>query len=332
MKKLFPQILVIAVMLFGISFPLVLAYQVEDLNISPGDNDFVLGPGKVELWVEPGEKIIKEFTITNRLGKTMDFKIGIEDMKGSRDPEETVVLLGEEKGPYSLKDYIKPELTEFTLNHGQRMILPVEISIPPDAEPGGLYGSMLVSTSPPQVEGGIEGGKAKGQISLISRLGTLFFIRVKGEAREEGSLKDFTVEKSLYEKGSIPLNILYENNGDVHLNPYGVIEIRNILGRKIDEIEVDPYFTMPDSVRLREVKWDRELLFGKYTASLSLNRGYQDKIDQKSISFWVVPWKIILSGLSGIIVMVSLLVWIVSRFEIRRKGKRKDVEQKKDSE
>jgi hypothetical protein len=251
----------------------------------------------------------------------MDFKIAIEDMRGSRNTEDTVVFLGEEKGPYSLKDYVKPELTEFTLNQGQRMVLPVEISIPQDAEPGGLYGSLLVSTNPPKTEGETEANKAKGQIQLISRLGALFFIRVKGDAKEEGVLKDFTAGKNFYEKGPISLKVLYENNGSVHLNPYGVIEIRNIFGKKIDEIAVEPYFAMPDSVRMREAKWERDLLFGKYTASLSLNRGYKDIIDQKSISFWVFPWKIILIGFLALIVLISFFVWIVSHFELKRKKK-----------
>jgi len=320
MKKLFPQIFAIAVTLFAISFPLAIqAFQIENLNLPVGDNDFVLGPGKTELLVNPGEKYTKELMITNRLGRAMDFKIEIEDFKGSRNPEETVVLLGDERGPYSLKDYLKPEITEFTLNHGQRMILPVEISIPQDAEPGGLYGTILINTSPPEITAETEKEKAKGQIQLISRLGTLFFIRVRGDVKEEGFMKDFSVGKKFYGKGPVPLQLLFENNGNIHLNPYGIIEIKNIFGRKIDEIEVEPYFTMPDSVRQREIKWERGLLFGKYTASLSLNRGYQDIIDQKSISFWVIPWKIILVGFVGLLLIVFLLVWIGRKFEIRKK-------------
>lgn len=323
MKNHFSQILFLAtgvvVFCIGNATP-VLAYEIEDLPGAAVENDFVLGPGKTELWVDPGDEYTKELMITNRLGKTMNFKIEIEDFKGSQNPEETVIFLGEERGPYSLKDYLKPEITEFTLNQGQRMILPVEISIPKDAEPGGLYGAVLVTSNPPLTELEAEKEKAKGQVKLISRLGALFFIRVKGEVNENGLVKDFRIEKRYYEKGPISFEILFQNQGNVHLAPYGIVEIRNILGRKIDEIELDPWFVMPDSLRSREVEWSRGSLFGKYTALASINRGYQDIIDQKSIEFWVIPWKILLGVLVGLFLMIFSLRWMFSRFEIRRKA------------
>ena len=285
-------------------------------------DDFVLGPGKTELWMDPGDSFTKQLLISNRLGKTMSFKVSIEDFTGSRNPEETVVLLGEEKGVYSLKDYLKPEITEFTLTHGQRIVLPIEIFIPEDAEPGGLYGVVLVETIPSELQKEEEKEKAKGQLSLISRLGTLFFIRVKGDVVEDGFLKELKLReiKKFYEKGPISFELLFENNGNVHLTPYGIIEITNFFGRKVGEVEIDPYFVMPDSLRLREVQWNREFLFGRYTATVSLNRGYQDIIDQKSVVFWVVPWKIILIGLVGLFLIVWFLYWIASHFEIKRKS------------
>lgn len=330
MKKIYLKISVIALTIFGFSFSLALAFQIEKLNIS-ADNTFVLGPGTIDELMEPGQKITKEITITNRLGRTMNFKVEVEDVMGAKNPEAPVVFLGEEKGPYSLKDYVKPEISDFTLESGQRMILPVEISIPQDAEPGGLYGGLSVSTNPPVPEGSTEAEKAKGQIQLISRLRANLLIRVKGEVKEEGALKDFSTLKKYYEKGPISLQILYENTGRVHVNPYGIIEIKNIFGKKVDEIEVKSYFVLPDAIRMREVKWDRGLLFGRYTASLSLNRGYKDIIDQKSISFWVIPWKIILVGLLILIVLISFFIWIASHFELRRKKKPENKEQKSEA-
>lgn len=318
MKKIFFPLLLTGVLAFG-SLSSVLAYEIEDLSDVPVENDFVLAAGKVEIWMDPGDKYTKEIMITNRLGKTMDFTVEVEDFTGSRNPDETVILLGEEKGPYSLRDYIKPEITKFTLNHGQRMILPVEVSIPQDAEPGGLYGAILVSSHPPLTPAEIEKEKAKGQISLVSRLASLFFVRVKGELVENGSFTELKIAQKYYEKGPISFELLFENNGNVHLVPYGMIEIYNILNKKVGEIELNPWFVMPDSIRSREVKWERGLLFGKYTALAAVNRGYQDIIDRKSIEFWVIPWKIILIGLLALVAIIWFFRWIVGHFEIKRK-------------
>ena len=77
---------------------------------------------------------------------------------------------------------------------------------------------------------------------------------------------------------------------------------------------------MPDSVRLREVQWESPLLLGRYTAVASINRGYDNVIDTMEFSFWVVPVKL-LAGVCGIIVVVILVLWfVVTRFEIRKKS------------
>lgn len=318
MKKIFSAVFLASLVGFGIYFLPVFAYQIEEIPETPVIGDFLLGPGKQELWLEPGETTIKEITIANRLGREMSFQVEIEDFTGSRDPAETIVLLGTEKGPYSLRDYLKPELSEFTLTHGQRIILPIEISIPEDAEPGGRYGTVIVATSPPKIEEG-EVKEPRPTVAVISRLANLFFVRVKGEVIENGFLKEFKSERKFYEKGPISFQLLFENNGNVHLTPYGTIEIFNLVGNKVGELEINPYFAMPDSLRLREVQWDKTWLFGRYLALASVNRGYQDIIDQKSIEFWVIPWKIVLAGLVGLFLIIWFFRWLFSKFEIKRK-------------
>ena len=295
------------------------AYQTQDLAGTLVEGDIVLGPTKIEIFLDPGETATREITVTNRTGRTIKFGIEIEDFKGSHNPDQTIVLMGKEKGPYSLRDWVKPEIEEFTLNHGQRIHLPVEISIPPNAEPGGYYGVVFVVTKPDLSETEAESEKTKGQVSIVSRAGALFFVRVKGDVEESGFLKDFKTGKDYYEQGPISFEVFFENNGSVHLTPYGVVEIFNLFGKKVEEIELDPWFVMPDSLRLREAKWEKSFLFGRYTALASVNRGYQDIIDQKSIEFWVIPWKIILAGLIALFLIVWFFRWIMNHFEIRKK-------------
>ena len=334
MKKLIETQKIIIALFIGVVFGLVAnvafvsAYEIQDIEETPIRNDFVLGPGKTDLNLDPGSEIVKNLMITNRLGREMNFKIDIEDFTGSDDPEKTVVLLGSEKGPYSLKDYLKPEITEFALQHGQRIILPVRIQIPEDAEPGGLYGSVLVSTDPPETEP----ERSKGQTRIISRLGMLFLIRVNGEITEDGFLHEFKIsepQKLFYEKGPIPFELLFQNNGNVHLSPYGKIEIINLMGKKVGELEVDPYFAMPDSLRKREIQWGREQLFGRYTATLFLNRNYvgeENIIDQKTITFWAFPWKMMLVVIIGIVFLILLIRWFFRKFKFELKKKEDAIE------
>ncbi|MFH1894281.1 MAG: hypothetical protein ABH813_00020 [Patescibacteria group bacterium] len=294
----------------------IFAYQIQDLPEVEVKGDIVLSPTKVELFMDPGEKIGKEIMITNRTGNTVNFSIGIEDFKGSRDINQPIIFLGKEKDPYSLKDLISPEIRGFTLRHGQRIYIPVEVSIPLDADSGGRYG-VVFAVIKPDVSTAAEANA--GQVAIVARAGVLFFVRVNGDTKEEGSLKDFQISKKFYEKGPILFDVLFENNGSVHLSPYGTIEITNLLGGNVGKIELDPWFVMPDSLRLREAVWEGGFLFGKYTATVTVSRGYRDIIDQKSISFWVIPWKIVMAGIVVLFLVVWFFGWIFSKFEFRRK-------------
>lgn len=337
-KTIFILLIGMAVSLSSCSSSFVSAYEIENLDM-PVENDIVLGPGKIELQLDPGQKAKAELMITNRMGETREFTVEIEDFKGSHDPQKAIEFMGEAEGPYSLKNYLNPEISEFVLSHGQRMRLPFEISIPEDAEPGGLYGAVLVSASDPEdLNSAAEKEKAEGQMKLITRIASLVFIRVNGEVTEDGFLQEFKIsepQKSFYEKGPISFEFLFQNNGNVHLSPYGKIEIINLMGKKVGELEVDPYFAMPDSLRKREIEWDREQLFGRYTATLFLNRNYvgeENIIDQKTITFWVFPWKIALIIIAGIVFLILLIRWFFRKFKFELKKKENIIEDTKTQE
>ncbi len=295
------------------------AYQIEMLTDIPMQRDFVIGPGKMEVVVNPGETKTVNVMVTNRMGDERIFNLGIEDFTGSRSLDTTVVLLGEGRGPYSLKDYLLIEEKSFVLKHGERAIIPVTISIPSDAEPGGLYGSVLISTvSKPSTAAS---GEVSGGTAIVSRIGALFFVKIPGDVKEDGLLKDFSTVngQKFFGGGPIPLVILFENNGSVYLNPYGEISIKNIMGSEIGSTIVEPWFALPDSLRVREISWDKGFLFGRYVATVKINRGYDDIIDEASVAFWVIPWKVVLTGFVGILVLLFMIRFVLSRFEIRMK-------------
>lgn len=299
----------------------VSAYTIEKLPNIAVSGDFFVGPTENELFLDPGQRAIRQLTITSRLGREMKFIVSAEDFTGSKTGETATVLLGEEKGPYTLKDYLKPEITEFTLQHGEKMVLPIEIVIPEGAEPGGRYGAVLISAIPASAELEAGAGEAAAGIKVRARVASLYLVRVKGDVRENGFLKEIKMaeSKKFYEKGPFSFQLAFENQGNVHLVPYGVVEIKNLLGRTVEEIELTPWFAMPESLRLRTVKWDRVFALGRYTALAKVNRGYQDIIDEKSVTFWVLPWKIVGPALLIFVLIVLILGYVFTHFEIRRK-------------
>ncbi len=294
-------------------------FEVEQLQGLIDQGDFVVGPGRAEIEVKPGQTVVYPISVTNRISDGRVFDLTVEDMAGSEDGTQAVILLGEERGPYTVKDYITFPEDFFTLDLGERAQIPVTISIPEDAEPGGYYGGVLISTVRTSEN---EEGSTQPRSPIIARIGTLFFITVPGAVETEGETKTITQTsgRSWYEKGPIGFNILYENKGSVHLNPYGELRIKNIFGEEVGFLELEPWFVLPKSVRSRDIVWDRELLFGRYTATAYINRGYGDVVDEVSTTFWVLPWKIFGALFVFIFVIMFAFRAFFRTFEFKRKS------------
>ena len=284
-------------------------------------NDFVVEPGKTEVFLNPGDNMVKNITITNRIDKTVKFKLTTEDFVGTDDPKQPVVLLGDESSPSSLKDFIVPEIREFSLDLGEKITIPVTISIPTNAEPRGYYGALIVSNDPAQQEG-VTSKEVEGRTRIISRIGSLFLLKINGEGKESGEVKDFKIigpKKLFYDQRPEGFEIAYKNTGNVHLVPYGTIAIKNIFGKVVSTLPVDAYFVLPDSTRYREINWTSGFGLGRYTAHLSLNKGYGDQYEYLDLSFWILPWKTLLFIFLVLTALVSALYYFLTRFELRKK-------------
>ncbi|MFH1522841.1 MAG: hypothetical protein ABIE43_03410 [Patescibacteria group bacterium] len=318
MKKLFfTKLITLITIGFILSSQYASAYEISISNNSPIEDDVLLSPSKVELFLEPGESTIRNLNLVNRTQEKLSFEIIVEDFSG--DDVASTKLLGDKIGNYSLKNYLKPEIKEFSLNSKEKITLPINIDIPVEAEPGGLYGAVIAQVK--LADNDYDNNKldSHDQINIISRLALLFFVRIEGDLHEEGYLKSFHSNKKIFKEGKVEFSIFFENKGNVHLNPYGKIDIKNIFGKKIEEINIEPWFVMPGFIRKSIVNLDKELIPGYYRAEISLYRGYGiDIIDKLSIGFWIMPWRILIMILFSIAIIL-LFFWLKKRFKINRR-------------
>ncbi len=297
-------------------------YTLEQLPDATDYHDFVVGPGKIELQLSPGQSQTIDLTVANRLGSDKVFSVSEEDFTGSENPDQPVVLLGSDRGPYSLKDDISIPATTVAIPFGYKAHIPITITAPLNAQPGGLYGSVLVSVVSSPGSSTASGIGASNPI--ITRIGTLFFVRIPGTVNAEGALDGFSLPNGplvwsnslLAKTPPILFDILFKNTGDVYLAPHGTISVTNILGSTIGTVPVDPWFAMPQSLRFRQVEWDPAFLFGRYVAHISINRGYSNATDTATVVFWVIPWMMIISIFVGLVIVIGLIRWIFSKFTI----------------
>jgi hypothetical protein len=270
-------------------FTLNLAVLLFIPGFSYGAGLITLSPAKHEIILKPGAETIRKINITNNLGRDATFSINIEDFIGTRDLNNPVILLDDKLGPYSLKNYIFPSATSVRLKSKEQYTLSVKIKVPPEAPPGGLYGAVLVSAD--------NDTESTGTAKISTRLGSLFFVKIDGPIKESGELRKFNSVRGSWFFGVKPVlaQIVYENTGNIYLNPYAQIEIRNWFGRPIETIKIDPWYVLPGAIRNQTVEWNYSWLsFGSYEFSLYLNKGYQNQVTMSKFTVWVFPWPIIL--------------------------------------
>ncbi len=274
--------------------------------------DFQVGPTRFVLEVDPGEKRTIEIQLTSREGAPRTYDLSVEDFSVTDDGTDSIQFYANGNGPFSAKAWVQPLVSSIDLKHGERAFLPVTVSVPKNASVGDHYSVVLFERRPT--------AEISGGFNLVSRVGALLLITVKGDLIREGQLQTFATQKKLYWSFPAKLSIQYRNTGTVHLTPAGHVDIKNIFGITVDDIPVKDWYVLRNSTRRRDILWQPKFALGRYTATLTLNSAGQTSEDVQTVSFWVIPALPVLIVLIAIFVVSFIVQAFLSRFEIRKKG------------
>ncbi|MBI2097476.1 MAG: hypothetical protein HYT46_00870 [Candidatus Vogelbacteria bacterium] len=269
---------------------LILVSGVGLPRLAAAGHGFELRPAKIEAALGAGEETELALLVTNHTAAAARLSVSLEDF-----------------GPYSLLPYLTLMRRSADLAPGESVSLPFLISLPAGLPAPGFYGAIIVSFDPNYSSG------APAPLSAVSRLGALVFVRVAAApAEESGALTGFgLLGRRLIRRGEpVIFHINYENRGNIYLNPYGLLTVASRFGGAKFSQEIDPWFVLPASARLREITLPAPLPAGLYRAHLALNRGYGDVVDEASATFIVWSWFTV--GLDVLIVLIIFMfVWLI---------------------
>jgi hypothetical protein len=291
------------------------AYTIENFQENVEDR-FIISPVNLELNLAPGETSTQQVMIINRLGKTAKFNILKEDFVGSDDPEKISVFLGEESaGITSARDWVKPEIEEITLSHGDRLTLPVNITVPENAVAGSHYAALFASVTSAE-----ESGDKASKVQLVSRVGCLLLINVPGKNTDTGEIAEFKSDRNFYRNGPVEFSAVFKNTGNVYQKVKGEVAIQNFLGATVARVPLKDWIVLSQSSRRQKTEWAKKWLCGRYTARLSLFYGLGGNLSaSRDVVFWAFPWHVAILAFIILIMIYYLLRYFFSRFEIKRK-------------
>ena len=162
---------------------------------------------------------------------------------------------------------------------------------------------------------------------MVSRVGALFLITVKGDVIQQGTLQQFLVQRHLNWTLPVKFTLQYRNTGTVHLVPQGELNIRNIFGVTVDTVPVKDWYVLRNSTRRRDVVWQPTFAFGYYQTTLTLNAAGQQTV-QIPASFWVIPAIPTALIIIAIFAISFLVQAFFSRFELKKKKPAKEMPKK----
>lgn len=299
--------------------------------IPTGDFSIEVSPSPLTLTVEPGKEATTELKIRNASLTPETLKIEARSFTISKIDGSIKLSDSTPKDLASWVSYAKPT---FTIQPGEWFSQTITVNLP-DAAGFSYPFAVVISRANDASTSGDSTRLIKGSVAVFA----LVNISKPGATREL-AIESLTASQPIYEYLPAEINIKLKNTGNSIVQPYGNVYIQRniktttplavlplnsannyILPGTSKEIAIkwdDGYPVYKQSGDKQTLEWDADstshFRLGKYTARVVAvyNDGTRDIPITGEVSFWVIPWRIILLSLV-IVGVLGIGIWSIVR-------------------
>jgi len=234
----------------------------------------------IDLATDPADYELSYF---NNTKTDIALTFSAQDFTELEDSYKISFLTGKDDAnyKYSLSSWISFETKSIQLSPGETKS--VKISIDKNRiTKGGHYASILAEVQQPETN---------KQVVVKAVLSSLLFVRAStGKEIEDGKISDFTALRDGIEYPD-EYQVRFQNNGNVHVIPYGVVKVFDPLGNMVAKgpFNVDSLDALPESIRRYQTKvvtYQKILFPGVYTAKVELIFGKTNQKVTANIRFF----------------------------------------------
>ena len=313
-----------------------------------------ISPLPIQLSAKPGTSVSANLRIRNSGSNDERLKLSLKTYS-AEGPNGTVVLHDPTPADEFL-NWVSLSPRVFNAPAGQWKTVKMSVSLPKGAAFGYYYAVQVELANPP---------KAKPGVTSLQGAAVMFVLlnaEAPGEKRQ-AQVESFTADHKIYEFLPVNFSVRVHNSGNVHVAPHGNIFIKrgnsqiavipvnaiqgNVLpganrllssawrdGFPVYENALDDSGqpVKDDNGQVKQkLKWDisklADLRFGHYSADLVLvyNDGAKDVAINGSLSFWVIPWRLMAAVfVAGILILLG--IWSIFGRSVRAvssKGRRR---------
>ncbi len=318
----------------------------------PSDFSLQVTPSPIVTTLKPGTQTTLEMKIRNAGTGTENLKI--EPRRFTVDKKSGEVKLDDVSAP-DIASWISYSAPKFTVKQGEWYTQKITIALPKDT--GFSYSlALVISRANNPDANGSSTRLIKGSVAVF----TLINVDRPGAVRKL-EVEKFSTSAGIYEYLPASIDINFKNTGNTIVQPYGNVFIQHSSGDKVPMATLPvndkggyilagseslltttwtdgfPSYQITKDASGTEKKtevWDWSQLshfrIGRYTAKLIAvyNDGQRDIPIEQEVTFWVLPWKIML-GAAVVVLVLGLGIWTVLRkvWSLFRRGKRSSSKQ-----
>lgn len=254
-----------------------------------------VSPPSQELDADPGKTIVVRAKLRNTSHDTLPIKVHIEDFTASGEEGQVALTNG---GTYSVMSWAKITPDHFTLKPGTSQEVEATIAVPTTGA-GGRYGSFVFSVTPET---------KPGNAVVAQEIASLFLLKISGPVTENILLTSFQAPK-FSEFGPIPFAMKFTNTGNIHAKTYGLVNVSNMFGRKVEDVVVRGTNIFPGANRVVRANLNRKFMIGNYTATAVMYYGASTNHTlTATTSFFVFPVRLVVA-----IIIVILLLYAMRK-------------------
>lgn len=336
---------------FGILVACCLLFTASIVSAQTPDSGLrlVTSPLPINLVTEPGTTVTTELKVKN--GGTQRESLKIDLMKFNAYEDTGKPRLMEPESQDDFLKWVTFSEPSFSLDPEEWKTITATFTVPPTASFGYYYAFVFSRAQDIQNLDARQTAIVGGTAVLV-----LLEARVPG-AQRAVEVSEFSVTKRFYEFLPTTFNIKLKNTGNVHIAPRGNIFIDrgNTQDIAILEVNSEKGNILPDSNRVFTATWSdgfpiyeekvedgttildeqgnptyqltwnwqdaSKLRFGKYQAKLLLiyDDGKRDIPIEGEVSFWVIPWRLILVAIFNFTLILGLILYVI---RLRRRLKK----------
>lgn len=306
---------------FSCLFLLVVGFAKPAMAISAPLNATVM-PTFFDLVAQPGDVIKNKIRLHNNNNEAT--KLVAEVAKLAPDKDGNLTVVPPEKND-EFVSWLKFDSAHFTAGPGQWADIPFTITIPNTAAFGYYYAVSVREDAPTATGENVTSFSAAVMVPILLNV-------KKDGAQASASLLDFSVPTQVFESLPVDFSVKLVNQGNIHLRPHGNIFISSPTDKNVATLEVNPELgnIIPSANRTFHVVWDDGFLvgdkinwdkltkfrFGPYSASLAVtyDNGKQDVLLEKSLKFYIFPYKAVAVVLIAILGLLLLGYTLLKRY------------------